>query len=81
MMLRISLVLTSNGTICIIVGMQSVEIELGETVLPKCKKKKQNVRDTFPKVYKFEDSRTGKPYWLVDARSKRWGMNDRIQTR
>jgi hypothetical protein len=40
-------------------------------------KKKQNVRNTFPKVYKLAESRSGKPYWLVDARSKKWGMNQR----
>jgi hypothetical protein len=41
------------------------------------KKKKQNVRNTFPKVYKLAESRNGKPYWLVDARSKKWGTNER----
>ena len=35
------------------------------------------VRNTFPKVYKLTDSKTGKPYWQVDARSKKYGMNER----
>jgi hypothetical protein len=35
------------------------------------------VRNTFPKVYRFVDGKSGNPYWLVDARSKKWGMNER----
>ncbi len=63
--------------LCIIAAVQLVEIGLEEAGPPKRKKKKQKVRDTFPKVHKYKDCRTGKPYWQVDARSNKWGMNDR----
>lgn len=36
-----------------------------------------NVRNTFPKVYKFVEPKTGNPYWQVDARSKKYGLNER----
>jgi len=35
------------------------------------------VRAKFPKVYKLVDKRNGLSYWVVDARSKKWGMNER----
>ncbi len=34
------------------------------------------IRSTFPQVYTMEHPVSGK-YWLVSARSKKWGMNER----
>jgi len=34
------------------------------------------IRKSWPQVYVFEPKRGGK-YWMVNARSKRWGMNSR----
>ncbi len=34
------------------------------------------IRKTFPQVYAFESPKTGK-YWLVSARSAKWGLNQR----
>lgn len=34
-------------------------------------------RKRFPQVYRLEDSKTGNPYWLVSARSRKWGLNER----
>jgi hypothetical protein len=34
------------------------------------------VRRKFPQIYEFEHPQNGR-YWLVSARSKRWGMNER----
>jgi hypothetical protein len=33
-------------------------------------------RRKFPQIYEFEHPKNGR-YWLVSARSKRWGMNER----
>jgi integrase len=35
------------------------------------------IRNTFPKVYKLKDSKSQNWYWMVDARSKRWGLAER----
>ena len=35
------------------------------------------VRATFPQVYKLTDAKSGKSYFLVSARSAKWGMNER----
>lgn len=35
------------------------------------------IRSTFPRVYKITHPKSGNPYWLVDARSKKYGMDAR----
>jgi integrase len=35
------------------------------------------IRASFPQVYKYFDSKTDNPYFLVSARSRKWGMNER----
>ena len=35
------------------------------------------IRKTFPRVYRLADNRTGNPYYLVSARSLKWGLNER----
>lgn len=35
-------------------------------------------RNTFPKVYSQFNTKTGQEYYIVDARSKRYGMDDRF---
>ena len=35
------------------------------------------IRKTFPQVYKYFDSKTDNPYFLVSARSRKWGLNER----
>jgi len=36
------------------------------------------IRRGFPQVYSYVNTKNGMKYWIGSARSKRWGMNERL---